>query len=68
MPVNKLKTHGHPDDETLFIIRDPDHIYTHSEIRDLLEEAEKLGFSLERGTELEQLTIRELDVLVHRRQ
>ena len=47
-------------------IRDPEQTYTDSEICDLLEEAERLGFSLDKGSELEHLTIRELDVLVHR--
>lgn len=68
MPFNPLKTHGTPEDETLFILRDPDQTYTHSEICDLLAEAESLGFSLEKGSELESLTIRELEVLVKRRQ
>jgi hypothetical protein len=65
MPIDKLKTKGSDEDETLFIIKDPDHLYLHSEICDLLERAEQLGFSLERGTELEKLTVRELDILVN---
>ena len=68
MPIDKLKTHGQPDDETLFVLRDPEQTYTHSEICDLLEKAEQLGFPLDRGTLLEKLTIRELDVLVNRKQ
>jgi hypothetical protein len=35
---------------------------------DLLEKAQALGFSLERGTILEKLTVGELDVLVNQRQ
>ena len=66
--IDKLKTRGTAHDETLFILRDPDQTYTHSEVCDLLEGAELMGFSLERGTELERLTVRELDVLIHRRQ
>lgn len=68
MPIDKLKTRGNPEDETLFVLRDPDQTYTHSEICDLLEKAEAMGFSLEAGCELENLTIRELDVLVNRKQ
>lgn len=68
MPINRLKTHGDDGDDTLWVLRDPDDLYEHEEICDLLEKAEKLGFSLERGTELEKLTVRELDVLVNRRQ
>jgi hypothetical protein len=66
MPVDKFKTTGASDDETLFVMRDPDQLYTHSEVCDLLEKAEMMGFSLEKGTELEKLTIRELDVLLNR--
>jgi hypothetical protein len=68
MPINQLKTVGNADDETLFVLRDPDHLYTHSEVCELLERAENLGFSLERESELEGLTVRELDLLVNRRQ
>ena len=67
MPIDKLKTKGHPEDETLFFLRDPEQLYLHSEICDLLEKAESLGFDLE-GTELNGLTISELDVLVNRKQ
>lgn len=65
MGVNKLKTKGTSKDETLFILRDPNNLYTHSEVCDLLEKAENLGFSLDRGSELEQLTVRQLDKLVN---
>ena len=68
MAIDKFKTKGVPGDDTLFILRDPDNLYTHSEICDLLEKAEQLGFSLERGTMLEKLTIRDLDRLVNVRQ
>lgn len=64
--IDRLKTRGTDADETLFILRNPDQLYTHSEICDLLEKAEALGFSLEKGTELERLTVRELDILVNR--
>lgn len=68
MPIDKLKTKGTENDETLWILSDPGNLYTHSEICDLLEKAETLGFDLESGSELERLTVRELDVLVNRRQ
>ena len=64
--IDRLKTRGTDADETPFILRNPDQLYTHSEICDLLEKAEALGFSLEKGTELERLTVRELDILVNR--
>ena len=67
MPIDKLKTHGEPDDETNFILRDPDHLYTHSEVCDLLEEAERMGFSLDKGLELEKFTVGELDRMLHRK-
>jgi len=66
--IDKLKTKGTPSDETLFILRDPEELYTHSDIVDLLQKAEDLGFPLEAGTYLEKLTVRELDVLVNRKQ
>lgn len=36
-----------------------------SEIADLLQKAEDLGFSLKAGSELEQLTVGQLDALVN---
>lgn len=68
MPIDRFKTKGTDTDETLFVLHDPDHLYTHSEVCDLLEEAEQIGFSLEAGSELENLTVRELEVLVRVRQ
>lgn len=67
MSIDRLKTSGDPDDETLFVLHDPEHLYTHAEVCDLLEKAEALGFSLDRGSELEGLTIRQLDILVNRK-
>jgi hypothetical protein len=67
MPIDRFKTKGLKTDDTLFVLRDPDHIFTHSDVVDLLEEAERLGFSLEAGSELENLTVRELEVLVRRK-
>ena len=52
----------------MFVLHDPDHEYSHSEVCDLLEEAERLGFSLDAGSELENLTVRQLEILVRRRQ
>ncbi len=68
MPIDKLKTCGTDADKTMFVLRDPEQTYTHSEVCDLLEKAESAGFSLEAGTILERMTVRELDVLVNRRQ
>jgi hypothetical protein len=45
----------------------PDYMYQDSEIAQLLERAQEMGFSLEAGSDLEKLTIRELDVLVNRK-
>lgn len=68
MPVDKLKTHGRPDDETLFVLRDRERLYTHSEVCDLLEEAERRGFSLEARSELEGMTVRELETMLRTKQ
>ena len=68
MPFDKLKTHGNPEDETLFILRDPDNFYTHSDVVELMEKAEAQGYSICRGSELDQMTVRQLDELVHRKQ
>ena len=46
------------------MVRPVDYEYTEEDIRELLAEAERMGFSLEKGSELEKLTIRELEVLV----
>lgn len=45
-------------------VNNPGHLYSDDEIALLLREAERLGFSLEAGSELEKLTIRELEILV----
>lgn len=66
--IDRFKTKGTDEDETLFILRDPDHLYTHGEVCDLLERAQKLGFSLDKGSELEHLTVAELHRLVEVRQ
>jgi hypothetical protein len=42
--------------------------YTWEEICELLEKASALGFSLEKGSELEKLTVDQLDSLVNQRQ
>jgi len=47
------------------IPRDPDY-YTDDEIDELLLKAHALGYSLDPGSELEELTIRQLEVLVMR--
>lgn len=50
----------------IFVIGD-DEYYTPEMIRDLLRRAEDAGFSLDRGTELEQMTARQLDHLLQGR-
>lgn len=66
--IDKLKTRGGPGDETRFVLRDPDQTYTHSEVCDIVEKAELLGFELDLGTALDGMTVRELNNLVNRRQ
>lgn len=66
MPMDRFKNDN--SGELLFVIRDPDQTYTHDEVCDLLDKAEYMGFSLDKGSELERLTVRELDVLVNRLQ
>ena len=64
MSIDKFKTHGDAGDETNFVLRDPDHMFTHSEVCDLLEQAEAMGFSLEKGSELEGWTVAQLERVV----
>lgn len=66
MPVDKFKTSG--PGEVLFVLHDPDQVYTHSEVVDLLDRAESLGFSLDTGGELDGISVHDLDVLVNRKQ
>jgi len=56
------------DDETRWVLRDWESWYTESEVSDILERAQALGYSLEAGSELDGFTLRDLDILVHRRQ
>lgn len=64
MPIDPLDVDDSGED--IFVLKDPSHEYTYSEVCDLLNRAKLLGFSLERGSELEGMTIRELEVLVTR--
>ena len=41
-----------------------EHYYTAKELCELLDRAEQLGFSLEAGSELENMTVAELERLV----
>jgi hypothetical protein len=50
----------------VLIFRD-DETYSTERIRELIAEAERLGHPLEAGSYLEQLSIRQLDELVHGR-
>jgi hypothetical protein len=49
-------------------IHEPAEIYTASEIEELIDKAEKLGFYTGPGSALEKLTVYDLDVLVNTRQ
>jgi len=42
--------------------------YSTDEIVDLLTKAQKLGFSLDKGSEIERLTVAQLDQIVNTRQ
>ena len=68
MPIDRSLTRSDHDDELILVLHDTGCEYTHSEICDLLDEAEKLGFDFE-GPELSLMrTARELETLVRRRQ
>jgi hypothetical protein len=54
-----------PQDELLFIMTDPSGGYTSDLICDLLKKAESQGHPLERGSYLAEMTVRQLDALVH---
>jgi hypothetical protein len=54
-----------PEDELLFTVRDPEGHYTSDQICSLLQRAREQGHSLERGSYLADMTIRQLDALVH---
>lgn len=68
MPIDRSITHANPDDELLLVLHDPHHEFSYSEICDLIDQAEALGFDLQ-GPELRHIhTARQLATLVHRRQ
>jgi hypothetical protein len=46
-------------------VEDRDRFFSDAEIFDLLEKAEAAGFNLEKGSDLEQLSLGELDRLVN---
>jgi len=45
-----------------------EHVYFDSEVEDLLEKAERMGLNLDKGSDLEKLTLDELAQLVETRQ
>lgn len=47
-------------------MRNESKLYLSDDICELLEKAEKLGYSLERGSELERMTIAQLEEIVNR--
>jgi hypothetical protein len=69
MPVeiSDVEYEAQPDDETMAILRDPENVYTHSEVVELFRKAQALGFSLEAGGDIDGMTVRELENLVTRR-
>ena len=59
---------GHVEGEVMFYVHpDSEHYYSEDELCCFLEMAEDLGFSLEKDSPLNGLTIGELDRLVHTR-
>jgi hypothetical protein len=54
-------------DETLFILKDPEDLYTVERIQSILRMAETQGHPLEKGSYLEKMTIRQIDDMVHGR-
>lgn len=54
-------------DETLFILKDPEDLYTVEKIQSILQMAEAQGHPLEKGSYLEKMTIRQIDDMVHGR-
>ena len=68
MPIDRSLSRAQPDDELLFTLDDPQHHYTLTEVCDLLDQAERLGFDIE-GPEFQTIhTARPLEILVTRRQ
>ena len=55
------------EDDTLFCLRDPHAEYTCGQIAEMLIRAEKMGFPLERGSYLENLTVKQLDRLTQQK-
>lgn len=68
MPLDKLKTRGKSSDETLFTLRDPEGRYTHSEVCDIVENAERLGIPLELGSEFNGMTVHDFAAMLRIRQ
>lgn len=54
-------------DSKHMVIRDPEGIYPEAAIIRLLLVAERQGYSLEKGSILESMTVRQLDLLIHGR-
>ena len=51
------------DSDVIFFIRDPESLYSCAQIVAILKRAEAQGYPLERGSYLENMTIRQLDRL-----
>ena len=67
MPIDREKTKGELGDETLFVLNQGDEPrrYSHAEVCDLIEEADRRGYPIEAGSWLDGLTVGQLDRLLH---
>jgi hypothetical protein len=53
---------------TILLVRAPDDLMTMLEIIEILEKAQALDLDMEAGSDLEKMTLRELESLVNNRQ
>jgi hypothetical protein len=60
---------GYPGEagDVQFVIRDPEFAYSLDRVVAILAKAEEMGLPLEKGSYLESMTIRQLDMLIHGR-
>lgn len=52
--------------ETMFVLHDHERLYSEEQVIELLEKALAMGFCLDKGSELEGLTVHQLDLLLNR--
>lgn len=53
--------------ETVFVIADPEKLYSLSQVIEILQLAEDMGLPLGKGTYVETMTVRQLESLVRKR-